>query len=332
MKFGLLVLFLILSCQKQEPSVVLKELRGEVFGSYYQIKYRGELSEKVFQERLNVFFEDFNKEFSTYRNDSVISAFNQSPANKKLKVSTRFIEMLEMAKQFHSQTNGAFEPTLGPVIKAWGFGGARKKAVDSAIQSARTKVGFHHVKWNKNEIWKDLEGVELDVNAFAPGWAADLIGEMLIQNKVTDFMVDISGEILFKGQKDVDQKWVAGIEMPSSQSERGIQLAFKMNDQALATSGNYRQFYDENGERKSHIIDPATGSPVTHQISSATVLAETAAAADAWGTAMMVLGEKGLSLSDNHGKKVLLLKADKVNQFQEITSVSMKSFLEANRL
>lgn len=332
--FLCVIFFLTLSCQRQDSASEIKELRGDVFGSYFIIKYRGDLPAEKFREDLNVFFDEFNKEFSTYQQDSVISSFNRAPKATKLQVSTRFIEMLNLAKTFYEETEGAFDPTLGPVIKAWGFGGGKKKASDEEIRKAMKKVGFQHIKWDekKNEVWKTLDGLQLDVNAFAPGWAADLIGEMFIERKVTNFMIDISGEILFRGMKDENHPWIAGIEKPSPKHGASVHLAFKMKDLALATSGNYRQFFDENGQRKSHIIDPRTGEPVSHSISSASVIADSAASADAWGTALMVLGTDGLALSEKHGKKVLLLKAVGPDQFEEITSDSMKAFLKAQQL
>lgn len=323
-----------ISCQRQEPVVDIKELRGEVFGSYYHIKYRGDLPEDDFRKELDVFFKNFNDEFSTYHPSSVIVSFNRTSRNKKLKVSPRFIQMLELAKKFHQETEGAFEPTLAPVIKAWGFGGGMKKQSDGEIKKAMKAVGFKHVKWDPQtrEVWKELEGLELDVNAFAPGWAADLIGTLLESHQIQHYMVDISGEILFKGMKDDKVFWIGGIEKPSQKYADGVHLALKMRDQALATSGNYRQFFDDNGTRKSHIIDPRTGAPVDHEIASASVISSTAAAADAWGTAMMVLGEQGLALSEKNGNKVMLLKAGKPNQFTELFSPSMEKFMEENRL
>lgn len=328
------VLLSTTSCQKQENQNIIKEIKGDVFGSYYLVKYRGDLAEGEFRKELDVFFKNFNDEFSTYQKDSVISKFNGALKNKKLIVSKEFISMLELAKQFHDETEGAFNPTLAPVIKAWGFGGGRKKEADKDIMEAMKKVGLHHVKWDKEkfEVWKDLDGVELDVNAFAPGWAADLIGEMLLKKNVSNFMVDISGEILFKGTKGENIPWIGGIEKPVHAASKSVHLALKMNDVAMATSGNYRQFFDDNGVRKSHIIDPRTGAPVSHSISSATIIADTAAAADAWGTAMMVLGKEGIALAEKYGKKSLLLNAEKLDQFNEIVSPSMKSFIEKNKL
>jgi thiamine biosynthesis lipoprotein len=329
----LLSLLLFTSCQKQEPESVIKELQGEVFGSYYIVKYRGGLEISALTTELNSFFNGFNQEFSTYQNDSVISEFNRHDVNKKLKVSTRFIEMLKLAKQFYEETEGAFDPTLGPVIRAWGFGGGKKRLSDAQIKEAYKKVGFKKIQWDEstNEVWK-TSPVEIDVNAFAPGWAADLMGEILLKKGIENFMVDISGEILFRGDKGLGKPWIGGIEKPAKEHAKAVHLALKMKNVSIATSGNYRQYFDDNGVKKSHIIDPRTGNPVTHNISSASVITDTAARADAWGTAMMVLGTQGLAISEKNDIKVLLLEAVGPNEFTEIVSPSMSRFIEAHKL
>ncbi|WP_407676987.1 FAD:protein FMN transferase [Peredibacter starrii] len=292
------------------------------------------MKREVLEKDLNIFFEEFNQEFSTYRNNSVISTFNRIPVNTKFLVSPRFIEMLKLARKFHDETGGAFDPTLGPLIKAWGFGGGSKgKEPDQAtINKIMADIGFKYLHWDetKLQVWK-TKNVNLDINAFAPGWAADLIGEFFENRGVQNYMVDISGEILFKGTKPQGENWVAGIERPSPQHAEAVQMAFKIKDQAIATSGNYRQFYDHNGERRSHIIDPKTGRPVHHSIASASVLASTAAAADAWGTAMMVLGKEGIEIAEKRGYKVYLLEAHS-KTYAEFMSNGMQAYLEAYRL
>lgn len=338
-----LKIVLVLSCglllagcnsKKTDPSV-LDEIQGEIFGSYFIVKFRGDLDKQDFSSDLTEFFKEFNQEFSTYQKDSLISRFNSLPLNLKLKVSKRFIQMLEMAKSFHEKTNGAFDPTLGPVIQAWGFGGGQVKQAPNkkTINEAMKKVGFSYIQWDSKtlDVWRTNE-VHLDVNAFAPGWAADLIGEKLISHKIQNYMVDISGEIIFKGEKSVGQPWVAGIETPSLEHAAGVQIAFYMKNSSIATSGNYRQFFDDKGLRKSHIIDPKSGAPVTHQISSASVLAPTGAEADAWSTALMVLGEEGLDLAEKNGIKVYLLKAKKPQVYEVIMSPGMETYLDAHRL
>lgn len=344
MKFAFIILsslFLTGCFVSEDPKPIpkkseIKELKGEIFGSYYRVKYRGELEESEFQNELNTFFQKFNQEFSTYRPDSLVSQFNNLSVNQKLKTSSRFIEMLEFSQDFYEKTEGAFDPTLRPVIKLWGFGGEKSKTTpsDKALKEARAKVGFPAVKWSKEtfEVWKTKPGLELDTNAFTPGWAADLIGKLLEAHGIQNYMVDISGEIIIRGEKSQGKKWVVGIERPSPDYAQGVQIALKIQDEAIATSGNYRQFYDDKGERRSHIIDPRTGRSVKHQITSASVIAPSAAAADAWSTAMMVLGEKGIKLAEKNGIKVFLLKAVKPGEFEEVISPSMLEFMDQAKL
>lgn len=330
--FFLVGSLLLAGCLRKEAQEVVQEIKGDVFGSYYIIKYRGPLDEKKFNQELNHFFSDFNNQFSTYQQNSLISQFNNLKSNTRFKVTPQFIEMLNLARKFHLETNGAFDPTLGPVIKLWGFGGGKVKKTPTPeeLKTAMSRVGFSHLKWDKKEltIWKDIDGLHLDVNAFAPGWACDLIGKLLQDHHVSNYMIDISGDILFKGSKSSDQAWIAGIEKPAKAYAEGVQLAFKMKDQAISTSGNYRQFFNDQGIKRSHIIDPRTGNPVTHSISSASVIADSAVAADAWSTALMVLGTDGLETSEKNGIKVLLLEAKKPDEFTEITSASMQRFIE----
>jgi FAD:protein FMN transferase len=324
---------LLAGCQSQTQPI--HEIKGDVFGSYFLIKYRGSVTPEELRPELDKFFKEFNNEFSTYQPNSIISQLNHSPPHARLKVTARFIQMMKLAKALHEQTQGAFDPTLGPVIRAWGFGGGKDKKVPSSAELAQAmkRVGFHHFKWDESkwEVWKTNDCV-LDVNGFAPGWAADLIGEMLIEKSIQDFMIDISGEILFRGKKSNETNWVAGIEKPTLEYATGVQLAFKIENQAIATSGNYRQFFDDKGQIRSHIIDPKSGQPTRHRISSASVLAVSAAYADAWSTALMVLGEEGLEFAEKNGIKAYLIRADGPQQFVEVMSPGMKLYYEANQL
>jgi thiamine biosynthesis lipoprotein len=332
---GLLLAGCFFKSSDSPAKVIIHELKGDIFGAFYIIKYRGDLDPLVFQKDLDIFFTEFNNEFSTYQSNSVISEFNRAGPDAPLKVSARFIEMLKLSEKIFIESEGAFDPTLGPVVKLWGFGGGKVKRTPSEVElkSARALVGFKQVAWDeaKLTVWKKKAGLELDVNAFAPGWVCDLVGEMLRERGVKNFMVDLSGELLFKGDKGQDGAWVAGIEKPTVNPTKGVQTAFYIHDLSLSTSGSYRQFFTEKGERRSHIIDPRTGRPVTHSISSASVLGPTGAATDAWSTIMMVLGPNGMDLAEKNGMKVLLLDAKNPNLFEEILSPSMSRFIEENR-
>ncbi len=329
MKLVLLSLVFIFGCSKKPAEVV--SIQGEVFGSYYIVKYVGDLERETLKSELREFFKDFNAAFSTYQKDSVISVFNDAPANQRLTVSKEFIELMKIARVLHQQTDGAFDPTLAPIIKAWGFGGGeRKKNPDgAAIEKAKSIVNFNYVQWDEREvqIWKTKDGVQLDVNAFAPGYAADLMGKMLEKHNITNYMIDISGEFVIKGDKGNNQKWLIGIEKPSLHKEGGVQEIVTIKDQSIATSGNYRQFFDVDGKRLSHIIDPRTGRPVDNTIASATAITSTGALADGWGTALMILGEKGIPVAQKYGVKVFLLKAVSKDKFEEIMTDDFKEHL-----
>jgi len=328
----LCICILLLGCQKHSE---MKVLQGEIFGSSYLVKYIGNLDTNKFSPELAKFFKDFNTEFSTYQSDSVISQFNRLEKNKKLKVSTDFISLLKIAQKLHQDTEGAFDPTLGPVIKIWGFGGAKKRTQapeSKKIQSALKNVGFTYLVWDEltSEVWKTKDSIQLDVNAFAPGFAADMIAKKLESHGIFNYMVDIGGEFTVKGKKNNGESWVIGIEKPDPENKT-IQVAIRLEDESLATSGNYRQFFNEGGQRRSHIIDPRTGYPVDNVIASATVIASSAALADGWGTAMMILGEKGIDLAQRSGIKVFLLSAQSDKEFREITSEDFKKYLLLKR-
>lgn len=336
--FSVLCMHLLLSgCMPQKKaSPILKELSGSVFGSTYSIKYLGDLDPEVWKKELEIFFKEFNDEFSTYQKTSTISALNEAPSSKKIKVSAKFIQMLELSKTLYEDTKGAFDPTLEPILKVWGFSGEGKpkRPSDVEISTARAKVGFHFIKWDSDSqmVWKTKNGVSLNLNAFAPGWAADLLGSEMEKKGINNFMIDIGGEILTKGNKGENLPWVIGIEEPSDQLGHQIRTAVKMSAGSIATSGNYRQYFNDKGEKKSHIIDPRTGMPVAHQISSATIISQTAAEADAWGTAMMVLGDEGLKIAEQKGIHVLMLKAESPNKFTSLFSSTMKEYLLKNQI
>lgn len=320
----------------QNNQKTINEIKGEVFGSYYVIKYAGDLDKMKFEKVLSSFFVEFNQEFSTYQKDSVVSTFNTLKANEKLKVSHRFIEMFKLIKKLHLDTEGAFDPTFAPVIKLWGFGGAQKRRIptDNEIKSALQKTGMKHIFYDeaKLEVWKNKSELSLDLNAFAPGWAADLIGLLLENYEIKNYMIDISGEIIAKGEKSPNIPWIIGIEKPSLKHAEGIQIALKLSDESISTSGNYRQFFDQNGKRINHILNPKTGKPVNHSICSASVISKDGISADAWSTAMMVLGEGGIKLAENKGLRVYLIKYQKEGKYTEISSRSMDEYLKSNKI
>ncbi len=329
----LLTLILSSACSLKSPrqDLSLQNIEGKAFGSTWELKYSGGPSPENLKGIIDVFLKEFDKEFSTYRPDSVISGFNELPPLRRLKVSLRFIHLLKLAQQFHQETQGAFDPSIGQTIRLWGFGGGKKNIIPSqqALKVAKTQSGMDAIKWDESslEVWK-TRSLILDVNAFAPGFAADLLAQDLEHKGIKNFVLNVGGEILFRGKKQGLQEWVAGIETPDEAQENDVYLAFKISDLALATSGNYRQFRIDQGIKKSHIIDPFTHRPLQGDIISASVIASSAAQADAWSTAMMVLGEKGISQAEILGLKVILIKKSPSGLFKKQVSPSFEKYLK----
>lgn len=329
----ILPMMLVAACNTQSPAESIEVFQGPVFGSTFSIKLRGKIAREEFQKNLDQFFTDFNHEFSTYHPDSVISKFNKMNSHEKLHVSPRFIKMLELAQSLNKKTHGAFDPTLGPVIEAWGFNGKSPKVpTESELLKARSQTGLHKIKWTVNQVWKTDPNIKMNINAFAPGWAADLIGEDLEKLGIQNYMVDIGGEIRVRGNKSDRSPWVIGIERPAESLEHSLYTSLKISSLSIATSGDYRQYFNDQGKRKSHIIDPRSGRPVEHRVSSVTVMASSAAEADAWGTALMVLGEEGLKLAEENQIKVMMLKGNENRTFDKITSLSMQTYLKENEV
>jgi thiamine biosynthesis lipoprotein len=192
---------------------------------------------------------------------------------------------------------------------------------------------MNHIEWDETtqEVWK-TEALTLDVNAFAPGLAVDWLAEELQKLQIKNFMLNIGGEIYFKGYRPDGSSWVGGIETPNSDREDEVYLAFKISDLSLATSGNYRQFWISKGKKISHTINPKTHKPIDNEIVSASVITDSAVSADAWSTAMMVHGKNGLELAEKNGIKVLLIERLSDEKFHVITNQSMKIYLDAHQL
>ena len=211
-----------------------------------------------------------------------------------------FTDIFNLSKEIHSNTTGAFDPTVGPLVNAWGFGFTDRMKVDqNVVDSLLPLVNFHKVKIAENKVIKEDSRIQFDFNAIAQGYSVDLVGKLLESKGIENYLIDIGGEVLAKGKKPNGDLWEVGIEKPKDNASygEGLQAIVKLENKALATSGNYRKFYEVNGIRYSHTIDPKTGYPVQHSLLSVSVLADECATADAYATAFMVLGlEKSKTL------------------------------------
>ena len=280
--------------------------RGMTMGTTYTIKVvdlpgemdRGEIEQAV-ESRLDA----INAAMSTYREDSEISRFNRTASLEWFPVSESMAEVVAEAIRIGKMTDGAFDVTIGPVLHLWHFGAGSSKQnklpSDEEIAAVRDRVDYLlvSVRSSPPAIKKARPDVTLDLSGIAKGYAVDEVARLLEERGLADYMVEIGGEVRAKGRNANGVAWRIAVERPLV-GERSIQRVLSLRDTALATSGDYRNFFEIEGKRYSHVIDPRTARPVAHQVVSVTVVADECATADALATGLMVLGErKGMALA-----------------------------------
>ena len=283
-------------------------INGKTMGTSYSVKlvYRGTKPDvSIIKLQLDELLRDFNQSLSTYIPDSEISKFNKSKVTEWFKVDSDFISTINIARDIHDKTN-VFDPTIGPIINLWGFGEDgiwNNPPKKEKLESLRNEVGFDKLILDKkiSSIRKTNPKIKINLSAIAKGYGVDVVYRYLENIGSQNFMVEIGGEIRTKGQKMNNKPWKVGIESPDIAGS-SLQKIIKLNDMGMATSGNYRNYFEKDGVRYSHIIDPQTLSPVTHKLASVTVTAENCVLADGWATALLVLGpSEGLKVADKFG-------------------------------
>lgn len=269
---------------------------GLIFGTIYHItyEYNQDLSDQITH-----LLTDFDLSLSTYKQESVISKINN---NASAETDQYFRTVFTRAKEITVATGGAFDMTVAPLVNAWGFGFSKKDSVTSElIDSLMSVVGMDMVNLVDGKIVKEQAGIMLDGSAIAKGYAVDVVAELLEEKGIENYMVEIGGELRVKGLNPKGSFWKVGIDKPIDDPEvleRELQEIIAISDIALATSGNYRNFYLKDGKKYAHTISPFTGHPVDHQLLGVSVLAPDCMTADAYATAFMVLGvEKGMAIA-----------------------------------
>lgn len=274
-----------------EPKKQYFHNQGNIFGTYYNIRYEGsEDLHQAIKDRL----QDFDNSLSMFNENSVISKINR---NEDVVTDSLFEHMFCEAQAISQLSNGAFDITVAPLVNAWGFGTSQVKGkrleVRGKIDSLKAFVGYRNIQLEGHTLLKKDERIVLDASAIAKGYACDVIAQLLRQHGVENLLVDIGGEVVVKGYNDKGNAWRVGITRPTidaTGAEKELQEVIASTDLCMATSGNYRQYYYQDGQRRSHTIDPRSGFPVEHSLLSATVVASSCMRADALATACMVLG------------------------------------------
>ncbi len=309
---GLLFLvFTLQACDSSERDTGnLTSISGPTMGTRYQVKiadpaatdHRDELRTSV--EQILV---DMNNSMSTYIGDSELSLINQNRTMQWLRTSEHLFTVLQEADRVSQLSQGAFDVTVGPLVDLWGFGAGSDSNAripdENQIAEAIAGIGFRNIELDESNsrVRKRIALLEIDLSAIAKGYAVDVIAAALTGAGYQNFMVEIGGEVITRGQRSDHRGWRIGIEKPDIHT-RAVQRVLELKDIAMATSGDYRNFIEVDGKRYSHTIDPVTGRPVTHHLASVSVLHRSAMTADALATALNVLGpEKGVTLA-NLGK------------------------------
>lgn len=299
---GALVLaFILCGCSAGNPGAWLK-ISGYTQGTTYNITYQDPDSTD-YQEQLEKLLGEFDQSLSTYIPSSIVSRMNLGIPD--VDADDYFRNCFLAAAQVYAATGGAFDITVAPIVNAWGFGFTEKSRVDSAlIDSLLQFVGMNKVSLRDYRLIKEKEGMMLDMNAIAQGYAVDVLAEFFDTENIANYLVEIGGELRTKGKNRFGLDWRVGIDKPIDGLQLpGVQMQaiVQISGKSLATSGNYRRFYEEDGIKYSHTIDPSTGYPVQHGLLSATVVASDCMRADAYATAFMVMGYgKARSFLEKH--------------------------------
>lgn len=291
-----LVIVVLAGC-KTTPSKYIYN-QGFIYGTIYSIVYESPEG-KDLQEEIDNKLKEYSMIFSTYEKKSTISKVNN---NQPVELEDEFVICFNRAMEISKISNGAFDITAGPMVNAWGFGPEEKKQMtQDKIDSLLKITGFEKIRLEGGKIVKEDPDMKLDMSAIAKGYTSDLIARFLAEKGCLNYMVEIGGEVAAKGINEKGRTWTIGISKPVEdlmESNSEMQAKIKLPDHALATSGNYRNFYVEDGKKYAHTIDPKTGYPVQHSLLSATVFATDCMTADAFATAFMVLGvETGIEIA-----------------------------------
>ncbi len=319
----------LISCTPKSKFI---ENQGFVYGTIYTIKYESP-DGKNYQKDIEAAFRELGNSLSPFIDTSIISKVNQ---NIEVIPDQYFIDVFKRGKEIAQITDGAFDFTVAPMVNAWGFGFKHKETItDKLIDSLIKTVGYQKISIEGSKIIKKNPNTMLDASAIAKGYTCDVIGNLLAEKGCTNYMVEIGGEVVVHGKNAKGNDWSIGILKPvdsvvPNQSE--LQDVLKLQNKGMATSGNYRNFYIENGNKYAHTIDPKSGYPVQHSILSATVVADDCMTADAFATAFMVMGlEQGKSLLENMpelGLEVYFIYADSIETNKVYMSNGFKNYIK----
>lgn len=312
-------------------------LQGRTMGTTYNIKVVStpeEVEALQLHSKIHARLKQVNQVMSTYIPDSEISRFNHSTSLEPVEVSDGFARVLAESIRLGELSDGKLDITVGPLVNLWGFGPDLRPETapsDELIASTRTRVGLKNLHLNGNLLSKDIPDLYIDLSTTAKGYGVDVVAELIEANGIANYLVEIGGEMRLRGFKHTGELWAIAIEKPifdPSGEHRAVQQVIIPKDNAVATSGDYRNYFESNGQRFSHIIDPVTGKPINHNLVSVTVIAPSSMTADGLSTTLMVMGaEEGLAFAIKNDLAALFVSKSE-NGFTEQFTVKFKQYLK----
>ena len=311
----LLIIFISISCKQELTNT---KLNGPIFGTFYEVTYASD-NDKNYQNSVDSIFAVINQSMSNYQEDSDISKVNRHELER---VDAHFVEVFKASKKIYNETNEVFDPTIGKLVNAWNFGSEQNKTkLDSLkIDSLMQYVGFEKIVLKNNSLIKTTPKPYIDFNAIAKGYTVDIVGEFLESKNVTNYLVNIGGELRTKGVNIVKHSgWTIGVENPNFDGSQSYNKKFVLRNKAMATTGTYRKYkLDANGNRYAHIINSQTGYPTKTNILSVSVIAENCMMADGYATAFQAMGvEKVKQFLTKHPElKAYIIFENKNKEFE----------------
>lgn len=311
--FRVLGLVFVLATGAAASATPVARLTGDTMGTQYHASVVAPaMDETALRAGLEARLEEVNVAMSTWRQDSELSRLNAHDGTDWMPVSPGLHVVLKAAARVGAETGGAFDVTVGPLVDLWGFGPARRASTppsDAAIAAARTRVGYRLLELGDAppRLRRRRGDVEIDLSAIAKGYAVDQLAAWLTATGHRDFIVEVGGEIRARGRRPDGRPWQVGVAWPVGGTD-AVERVVALDDTGLATSGDYRQYFEHAGRRYSHEIDPVTGRPIVHRLASVTVLHPSCMMADAYATGLLVLGpERGPTLARRLGLNALFL-------------------------
>lgn len=316
----------IVGCSSK-PEII--EISGSKMGTTYHITViADQLPPSDIEQQIDQLLSKVDHSMSTYKKDSEISRFNRLNVGQQLEISQEFADVLQISREIWQLSEGAFDPTLGPLVDLWGFGPKATGDLipsDQDITAALKKTGFDGVVLKGLTLTKN-KPVALDLSAVAKGYAVDIVSNYLEMNALPDYLVEVGGEIRVSGFNSEGMPWRVAIEQP--QLLASVNKIVGLTDMSIATSGDYRNYFERDGIRYSHTIDPRTGKPIDHNLASVTVLIDSCAEADAWATAFSVLGaQQSIELAEKLDLAMYMLVRQN-DQFIASSSRRFKSYTD----